>query len=243
MHTQLLCSKRVNCRLRFPIQLTPVLALFVFLLASCEVVENGNDLPGFDPPDDTRAVVGKPDALADPASVDFLLSMDFIEAAQMADQSMVLPPLFRVAANNISHPILPPGQNLTEFTATGNIFLEINFAEPLITLAQEADVTIQQIILRGRPVLKRGHSVIEATSHDTVFYVTADSIEIDGPHQLRRLGDRMPGTAPALPFPPAADLPTGPASPGPPSAITIDPNEVPEDMTAEEIRRLISGEE
>lgn len=231
--------------------------------ALLEVTPKLPDLP-VEAPAGTRVVVGRPDSHVDPESIDFLLSMSFIEAAQMAAQNMELPPLFRVAANDISHPRLAPEKELTEFKARGNVFLEINYSDPLIALAQEAEVTIEEVTLRGRPVLKRGFSVIEATSDKTVFYVTLQSLDIEGPHRVRHIGDRLP--TPTSPPAPATSAPTAtaaaaPAPEGhekaatlsrpapatetrnPAAAPAIDLRDVPADMTAEEIQRLISGEE
>jgi hypothetical protein len=238
---------RIDRPPRFPVELIALLGALSF--SACKVIPGDDVPPGLEPPDDTRAIVGAPDTLTDPASVDFLLSMDFREAALMAAHTMEMPPLFRVAATEISHPPLAPGEPLSAFSASGNVFLEIKFAEPLIALAQQADVSVREIILRGRPVLRRGQSVIEATAGETVFYLSADAIEIDGPHQLRRLGDTVPEFLPpgssSLPDDTIDRLPEIPLqAPGnAPGAITIDPSQVPPDMTAEEIQRLISGQD
>jgi|GEM_PF-2951424 len=230
--------------------------LIALALASCEIVDRVDDETQ-DESDPTRASIGTADDHGDSVDIDFLLGMRFEEAAAMADQSMDVPPFFRVAAQTIDHPRLAQGQPVSEFKASGNVFLEIDFADPLVALCNEAEVDVQRVVLRGRPVLRRGQSVMEATSEDTVFFVTADSVDVEGPHRLRQLGDRISsGSLEGNPLLPAINpSPTAPATDAAPPVLPeeaapaptpapdgIDPATVPAGMTLEQIQREISGE-
>ena len=130
-------------------------------LVACEAIEKPEREVS---EDGTRASSGTPDDFGDSVDINFLSTMTYVDAASMASQSMELPPYFRVAAENITHPRLGQGEELTEFTATGNVYLEVDFADPVSALCQEAAVNMQEVVLRGRPVLRRGQSIIEATS-------------------------------------------------------------------------------
>jgi len=224
-------------------------------LAGCEIIDDPAALEGGaseDPfsDDETRASIGTPDSVGDTVDIDFLLGMSYPEAVAMSSMSMEVPPFFRVAAHSIEHPPVLAGEKVTGFEAKGNVFLEIDLAESLTALCDHAEVSESEVILRGRPVLRRGSSVVEATSQDTFFIVNGiDDIQVEGPHRLRQLGDRIPagdlGNNPLLPPLDGTDM-TAPADPG---AIgdgsgnsPIDPADLPEGVTVEQIEELMRAE-
>jgi len=127
--------------------------------------------------------------LMDPRQVDALLSMTYLEAQRLSAQSMSMPPHFRVAADLIDHP--PALENeLVAFTATGKVFMEIDYLEPLVALAGKAEVSETGVVLSERPMLRRGYSIIESTSDDTIFRIRGEDLDIEGPHRVRVFGER-----------------------------------------------------
>jgi len=113
----------------------------------------------------------KKDASSDPANpavkpgegdhvnVSFLLTMTFDEARKMSAASETFPPFYKVAADEVKVTRADGGAP-KKLQAKGRVFLQIDFREQLNALAQEALVTQNEVILRGKPLLKRGRTVV-----------------------------------------------------------------------------------
>ena len=71
--------------------------------------------------------------------------------------------------------------------AKGHIFMQVGFDEQLTSLGQEAYVEAGgELIVRGKPLLKRGRSLVEGLSDMTVFYIKQTRLQVIGSHRLIR---------------------------------------------------------
>jgi hypothetical protein len=52
-------------------------------------------------------------------------------------------------------------------------------------LSQEAYITENEIILRGRPVIKRGEALLEGLADHTVFYIFDNQVRAIGTHRVK----------------------------------------------------------
>ncbi|QIF04042.1 hypothetical protein [Roseimicrobium sp. ORNL1] len=141
----------------------------------------------------TAAANGKPLTEAELADkqegvdVGKLLSMTFEESRKISPQSLIVPPFYKLTADEIT--VLKTGSNgqPQRVRARGKVFLQIDFREKLVALAQEAYIESDgEVILRGRPLLKRGRSVVEGLSETTVFYIKGTRLQVIGKHRLAK---------------------------------------------------------
>lgn len=119
------------------------------------------------------------------ADANQLLAMTFEEAKAISPQSLIVPPNYRLAADEIQ--ILQTDRigRPIKVRAKGKVFLQIDFQERLIALSQEAYIESHgESIVRGRPLLKRGKSVIEGLSDYTVYYVRGSRLQAIGKHRV-----------------------------------------------------------
>ncbi|HSI61649.1 MAG TPA: hypothetical protein VLE43_00985, partial [Candidatus Saccharimonadia bacterium] len=71
--------------------------------------------------------------------------------------------------------------------AIGKVFVQIDFRDKLVGLAQEAYIESDgEVILRGRPLLKRGRSVVEGLSETTVYYIKGTRLQVIGKHRMAK---------------------------------------------------------
>lgn len=119
----------------------------------------------------------------------FLLSMSWEEAKMITPQNMDVPPFFSVAADNIE--VIKTYENGVprRARASGKVFVEMRFLEPAKALCQEAYVTEDEAILRGKPILQRGGSVIEGLDDSTVFYMFGTRLRVIGLHRVRSMSE------------------------------------------------------
>jgi len=136
---------------------------------------------------------GSGENLQDKTDVNFLLSMSFDEAKKMTPQNIVVSPFYKIAADEISVLKRSASGQPTRVRAKGHVFLQIDFREQLIALGQEAYIESGgEIIMRGKPLLKRGRSVVEGLSDYTVFYIKATRLQVIGSHRLAKPKGSMP---------------------------------------------------
>lgn len=139
------------------------------------------------PPQKKEDVGVKSDEKTDEKSEDVsqLLTMTFEESKKLSSQSLVVAPFYKVSADVIT--VLKKdskGQPVRVY-AKGKVYLQIDFREQLIALGQEAYIERDgEVILRGKPLLKRGRSLIEGLSEYTVFYIRGLHLQAIGSHRL-----------------------------------------------------------
>jgi hypothetical protein len=160
----------------------------------------------------------------DQADVSFLLSMTWEEARKLSPQSLEVPPFYKVAADEVKVLKSDAAGKPLRVRAKGHVFMEVDFRERLTSLGQEAYIESGgELILRGKPLLQRGRSLVEGLSDMTVFYIQGTRLQAIGNHRLVKQGgdsgafDVMPtwtrswkeGPNPLLPALSPDDLPKG----------------------------------
>jgi hypothetical protein len=114
----------------------------------------------------------------------FLLSMSYAEACKITKSKAELRDM-RVAADNIEIIKIGPNGKPSKLRAKGQVFLEISQpnGERATAFAQEALVSNFEAILRGRPLLQRGNSLLEGVNDSTVFYIFGSELRVLGIHR------------------------------------------------------------
>ena len=132
-------------------------------------------------PEESRSVSGGQTPTLDAA---FLLQMDWQQAKEISAQHLEVAPFFRVAASEIQ--VLKTSQEgrARKARARGRVYVEMNFTDTGRVLCQEALVNDDELILRGRPVLQRGGSLIEGLDDGTVFYMLGPTLRVIGRHRI-----------------------------------------------------------
>ncbi len=129
----------------------------------------------------------KPIAADAASSVDlsFLLSMNYSEAKAISTQTIELPQGVRIAADRIEVLKLDKDNNPKRIRAKGKVYLESGEgADSSKALCQEALITYDEIILRGKPILQRGGSVVEGLDDQTVAYMLGTRLRVIGLHRV-----------------------------------------------------------
>jgi hypothetical protein len=189
------------------------------ILAGCKSVESTSD--------ETTPASAEGPAVGGGDSVDvsFLLSMTWAEAKKLSAQSLEIPPFYRVAADEVKVLKSDAAGRPLKVRAKGHVFMEVDFRERLTSLGQEAYIESGgELILRGKPLLQRGKSLVEGLSDMTVFYISGTRLQAIGQHRLVKQSggggesfDVMPtwtrswkeGPNPLLPALSPQDLPKG----------------------------------
>jgi len=127
---------------------------------------------------------GRPSISEEEPDLAILLSMQYYEAAALANRRLEILPSFRIAAARILVPGPEAENSALLALAEGEVFIEIAGAEPATALCDSAQIGRDGVWLSGRPVLKRGLTVVAATSADTVFFVSGQRLDVRGPHRL-----------------------------------------------------------
>ncbi len=174
----------------------------------------------------------------DHVNVGFLLTMTFDEAKKMSTASDTFPPFYKVAADEVK--VSRTDDNKPKrLQAKGRVFLQIDFREQLNALAQEALITPNEVILRGKPLLKRGRTVVEGLNDTTVFYVRGVDLQVIGKHRITSEKEVTPtwtrswkeGPNPLLPALRPEDVPkemrASPLLPPPPVPM-VPPSDLPQ---------------
>lgn len=118
------------------------------------------------------------------ADLSFLMTMNWAEAKAISAQSLEIPPFFRVAAETIEVVKSAPDGRPQAVRAKGNVFIEMLFKDVGRVLCREAYISEQEVIMRGRPLLQRGGSVVEGVDDLTVFYMVGPKLRVIGRHRL-----------------------------------------------------------
>lgn len=140
------------------------------------------------------------EAVAPGSSVDlsFLLSMNYTEAKAISTQSLELPMGVRVAADSIEVLKMDKENKPKRIRAKGKVYIESGEGiDSFKALCQEALITFDEIILRGKPILQRGGSVIEGLDDKTVAYMLGTRLRVIGLHR-RTNEDTMVAMVPDL---------------------------------------------
>lgn len=125
-----------------------------------------------------------------------LLSMTFEESKKISAQSLVIAPFYKVTADEIVVLKKDARGQPVRVRAKGRVYLQVDFKEQLIALGQEAYIERNgELILRGKPLLKRGRSLVEGLSEYTVFYIRGLHLQAIGSHRLTS----KPGTGESYP--------------------------------------------
>ncbi len=129
---------------------------------------------------------------APPVELSFLLSMNFAEAKEISGQSMELPLGVRVAADKIEVLKLDRENLPKRVRAKGKVYLESGVGEDTAkVLCQEAYITADEIILRGKPIIQRGGSIIEGLEDSTVAYMIGMRLRVIGLHRATNSDDMI----------------------------------------------------
>jgi hypothetical protein len=134
-----------------------------------------------------QEVKGTDVAEASASSVDlsFLLSMNYAEAKAISTQSLELPMGVRVAADTIEVLKTDKENNPKRIRARGKVYLESGEGQDSAkALCQEALITFDEVILRGKPILQRGGSIVEGLDDRTVAYMLGSRLRVIGLHRL-----------------------------------------------------------
>ncbi len=117
----------------------------------------------------------------DPASV---LSMTFEEAKKVSPKSLEIPLFYKVAADEITVLKSDAAGQPLRVRARGKVYMQVDFREQLRTLGQEAYIESGgELIVRGKPLLQRGRTVVEGLSDYTVFYIKGLRLQVIGSHR------------------------------------------------------------
>ncbi|MCP5556796.1 MAG: hypothetical protein H7A55_03495 [Verrucomicrobiaceae bacterium] len=176
-----------------------------------------------------------------------LTTMNFEEAKRLTAKQLEMPPYFKVAAEKIDVVKASADGTPLRVRAKGKVYLEVAYLEPARILCHEAYLSEDEVIVRGRPILQRGGSMIEGTDEYTVFYLYGRKVRVIGNHRVitnAQLGSANSGNAPelgstsmsggvAIPYRPSP-LPRGPWSMGPnPLLPPLSPTDVPASVRRE----------
>ena len=170
-------------------------------------------LPGCTTLQTKVAALAAPAPLVENPGAGSLLAMSFDEASSIAAQKLELPNFPKVAADSIEVVSKSSTGKPRKVRAKGRVFLQLDQLEHAHALCDEALVSEDEVILRGRPVLQRGTSTVEGLSDVTVFYVFGPQLKVIGRHRLtslNHLGADSPWTGgPLSLLPPleSADVP------------------------------------
>lgn len=156
------------------------------ILCACQTQPEGEATEAGDPP---AAKTSKKKGLAGElessgANLSFLMTMNWAEAKAISKQAMELPPFFRVAAETLEVVKSAPDGRPLAVRAKGNVFIEMLFKDVGRVLCREAYISEQEVIMRGRPLLQRGGSVVEGVDDLTVFYMLGPKLRVIGRHRL-----------------------------------------------------------
>lgn len=170
--------------------------------------------------------------------VGLLLSMSYQEAAKISPQKLEVPPFFKVAADEIEVVRRSKDGAPLKVRAKGKVFLEVGFREPAVALCQEVYFGDDEVILRGRPLLQRGGSIVEGLDDSTVFYLLGLRLRVIGPHRLTNQGQLVSAPqSPPAPGDPALPWRGSPWETGPnPLLPPLSPSAVP-DRVRRELQR------
>jgi hypothetical protein len=156
----------------------------------------------------------------------FLLSMDYKEAKTISTQSAETTTGARIAADSIEVLKTDKEGKAKKLRAKGKVYVETGAADGAKILCQEAYIDSSEAVLRGKPILQRGGSIVEGLDDKTVFYMIGTRLRVIGLHRLTNQNSMI------------ASLPDlGPWTGGPnPLLPALDQGAVPRDIRAEMLK-------
>ena len=128
-----------------------------------------------------------------PVDVGFLLSMSYTEAKALSPASLEIPPFYKIAADEIKVLSEDEQKQPKRVRAKGHVYIQIEFRDEIIALGQEALIGDDEVILRGKPLMQRGLSVVEGLDDVTVFYIRGTKLHVLGKHRVTKAGDVTTG--------------------------------------------------
>lgn len=196
------------------------------------------------PPQSREEGSAKADEKAEDVSQ--LLTMTFEESKKISVQSLVVAPFYKVSADVIKVLQKDAKGQPARVYAKGKVYLQVDFREQLIALGQEAYIERDgELILRGKPLLKRGRSLIEGLSDYTVFYIRGLHLQAIGSHRLTSKpgnGEKYPDEEPTSWK--VAPMWTRSWKDGPnPLLPALTPEDVPKEMRASPLLPPVSEED
>lgn len=140
----------------------------------------------------------------DAVDVGFLLSMTYEEASKLSPQNIIVPPFYKVAADEVKVLKQDSEGHPLKVRAKGHVFMQVDFRDQLTALGQEAYIESGgELIIRGKPLLKRGRSVVEGLTDSTVFYIRGTRLQVIGSHRLVKEENSGAGGRPSFDVKPA----------------------------------------
>jgi hypothetical protein len=156
--------------------------MMCLLLPGCESASEGGP--------DEKKQEGKDDAASGGGmDLSMLLTMSYTEAAALSPRKLEMAPFYKIAADEIEVTKTDKDGKPRKVRAKGKVFIQMDYLEPAIALCQEALIGEDELILRGKPVLQRGGSVIEGLNDYTVFYMLGTRLRVIGLHKLTNQGE------------------------------------------------------
>lgn len=119
-----------------------------------------------------------------------LLEMRYEEAKAISAQHADVGSQFSVAADNVEVLKTDEEGKPTKIRANGHVFVEMRVGDRATALCDEAEVTTDEVVLKGKPMLMQNSQVAKATSPSTSFRVT-DYLKVSGPFDFIRPADVM----------------------------------------------------
>lgn len=136
------------------------------------------------PADGPVPAAAAPGTDTSPVDLSFLLSMNFDEAKTLSGQSLDLGTNGRVAAESIEVIKSDKEGRPRKVRAKGKVYLEAGGDDAAKILCQEVYINGDEAVLRGKPILQRGSTVIEGLADDTVFYFLGSRLRVIGLHRV-----------------------------------------------------------
>lgn len=133
-----------------------------------------------------------------PVDLAFLLSMNFDEAKSLSGNGVDLPDNGRVAAEGIEVLKTDKAGKPRKVRAKGKVYLETGEGDSAKILCQEAYINGDEAVLRGKPILQRGNTIIEGLADDTVFYFLGTRLRVIGLHRITNPDAMLANDVPTL---------------------------------------------
>ncbi|MES2736159.1 MAG: hypothetical protein V4672_07560 [Verrucomicrobiota bacterium] len=130
-----------------------------------------------------------------PVDLAFLLTMNYAEATTLTGKSLDLGPNGRVAAESIEVVKADKEGRPRKVRAKGKVYLETGADDSAKILCQEAYINGDEAVLRGKPILQRGGTIIEGLADDTVFYFLGTRLRVIGLHRVTNPDTMMAGAS------------------------------------------------
>lgn len=118
-----------------------------------------------------------------------LLEMNFDEARALSPQNAQVGTLFRVAADSVEVLKKDSQGQPVQVIAKGHVFVDMSLGQRTTALCEEAILTRSEVVLTGKPMVKRGNRVARATAQDTRFWVSESRLHSAGRCEMAQVDD------------------------------------------------------